>query len=140
MGELDLNPFCWEPHGVASIQFSVNGTLVPAKRFEPNWTSEKNYIRCYREFCELIGLNSQGNTVKFTPKDYVSRYCFYGISLSCCHGCNNSHNHVKMEQMGNVTCEIIFETPPAEPLQLMTYTTHRKVISIDALRNLKFDY
>ena len=47
---------------------------------------------------------------------------------------------IKKIKMGNVSCEIEFETPPVNPLQLMIYTTHRKKLTIDALRTLKFDY
>ena len=80
-GDISLNPFCFEPHDVASVQFTVNGTLQPAKRYEPNWASEKNYTRCYKEFVELIGLNSPGNTIKFTKEQYCKQYCFYGIGI-----------------------------------------------------------
>ena len=55
-------------------------------RYQPNWQSEKIYIRCYRDFCELVGLNSTTNTVSFTPEDYMTRYCFYGIDISGCPG------------------------------------------------------
>lgn len=65
---------------------------------------------------------------------------FFFSDLSGCPGCNNSHDHIKQIKKGNVSCEIEFEVPPVNPLQLMIYTTHRKKLTIDALRTLKFEY
>ena len=42
--------------------------------------------------------------------------------------------------MGNVSVDIEFETPPPQPLQLMIYSTHRKKITVDSLKTLKFEY
>ena len=50
------------------------------------------------------------------------------------------HDHIKQIKKGNVSCEIEFEVPPVNPLQLMIDTTHRKKLTIDALRTLKFEY
>ena len=73
-GSIELNPFCFEPHNVGSVQFIINGSLKPAKRYEPNWATEKNFTRCYRDFCDLIGLSSQSNTIKFTM--YIKLFYF----------------------------------------------------------------
>ena len=62
------------------------GVLYPAKKYQPNWQSEANFLRCYNEFVDIIGLKSPGNTIKFTPEDYKTRYVFYGIDLSGCPG------------------------------------------------------
>ena len=67
-------------------------------------------------------------------------YFLFSSDLSGCPSCNNSHEHIKSERMGNISCEIEFETPPSDLLQLMIYTTHRKKLSVDALRTLSYTY
>ena len=55
-------------------------------------------------------------------------------------GCNNEHYHIKTEKRGSISCTIVFEEAPENPLQLMTFSTHRRVISIDQLRSISIDY
>ena len=119
-------------------------------------------MRSYSEFIEIIGAKSPGNTVAITPEEYASHLCFYAVSfdpfsismknyyisffilkqinLTGCVGCNNSHQHSASESRGVVSCEIVFETIPTKPLQLMCFQTHWKMITVDSMRSLKIDY
>ena len=123
---------------VSALQFWVNGTAYPAQRFETDWT-KGNYVRAYNDFVSLIGLDTATN-IGLTMEMYKSCLAFWGIDLSGCPGCNNSHFHKLTEQRGSISVEITFSTSPDTSMQLMTYATHRKVLRVDALRSISLDY
>ena len=60
--------------------FKFIGISYPTKKYQPNWASEKDYLRSYSEFIEIIGAKSPGNTVAITPEEYASHLCFYAVS------------------------------------------------------------
>ena len=66
----------------ASPLFKFIGISYPTKKYQPNWASEKDYMRSYSEFIEIIGAKSPGNTVAITPEEYASHLCFYAVSLN----------------------------------------------------------
>ena len=67
-----------EPNSITQI---FVGMAYPAKKYQPNWDSEKDYLRCYSEFIEVIGAKSPGACTAITPEEYASHLCFYAVSF-----------------------------------------------------------
>lgn len=80
------------------------------------------------------------NTIGIDLESFKNMYCFFAVDLSGDFDCNGKEIHVHSERRGILNVEIVFDTAPTTPLQLVSYGTFHKNLFIDAERSVEMDY
>ena len=117
----------------------MNGTPSPTVRYQTDWSSG-DYHRVYEEFLNVLALNTSP-TVNISPELFAEQCCIWALDLTGCpQPCNNSHVHSAADARGLISAEIIFSTATTKALQLVTFRTNHKVLTIDSLKSVSLDY
>ena len=74
---LSLLAFHFPNFDIQSLQFTVGGNPMPARRFEADYDTG-DFLRCYEALVDVLALNSE-NSVPITLEQYKSMYNFYAI-------------------------------------------------------------
>ena len=124
------------------------------------WSGDDaSFDRCYYDLIENLGLNSSSG-IQFTPQEFASHFALYSHDFTHC-GCSHYHIHqgkivkkaynrvwiknelkliLGVERRVTVGLSATFNTAPSESLSLLVYTTHYKILSISADREVSIDY
>lgn len=134
--KISKNPFVFKNHDVESLQFFVNGRAQPSFPFKSQF-AKGDFLRPFYGFTDSLSLFSPMDSFEFTPDMYKNMYCFWSLPLAACGvDCNNQHTHLHSSfERGIISVEVQFRTIPTAPLQLVCFSTRRRTLQFDALRN-----
>ena len=135
-GAADKNPFNFQHFNIDFLALYVDGTQVPGKPLQPDFTN-KNYARSYASLFSGTGLmfNDQGNGI---DRRYFGRgYTLFAFDLT---PDLSDGSHFNLVKHGNLRLELHFKEGLASTVNAIVYAEFENVIEIDKSRNVLFDY
>lgn len=137
-GHQKLNPFNFRHCDIQEYSLKLNGELVPADPFKPDFENNL-YTRSYLEFNRNIGVDVSEDHGNAVTHELFAGGCFFLAFDLNGHRCNMLHHHTSLE--GTIDLPVVFKKPLPEEviaIALATFDAHVEV-SHDRTVKVVFD-
>ena len=130
------SPFCFEPLGVSSIQFNLDGATVPSRSFELNYADgpTKQHMRAYQAI--FRGATQWENVSSFI--DY-ERFCSYFTLYVFEFGTEPSthcRDTLPVKRLEPAQLSIDFSTDQNDVIKVFLFTSSTEIIEITSQRTV----
>ena len=129
-GGYQQNPFNFDHFGLNYLVLNVNGDMVPARPYTPDYATKK-YLSVYNGMFTGMRCQFSDHPVPITYGEFAKGYCFYVFDLTA-HGHSGCQSNI---QSGTIRIESKFAAATAATLNLICYAEFDDIIEIDKFRN-----
>ncbi|XP_018407679.1 PREDICTED: uncharacterized protein F54H12.2-like [Cyphomyrmex costatus] len=138
-GNRMLNPFNFHHYKINFLSLYVDGTQIPSKPLQPDFTKEKLYMEAYHTLFSGTGIHflNEGNAI--SRKNYPNGYCLFAFDLTPDLSANDT-THWNLMKHGNVRIEVRFEEALENTINCIIYAEYDNIMEIDASRQVIVDY
>ncbi len=123
------NPFHFENFGLNSLQFRVNGVMIPSETYKPVYGDTMAATYCLREYndlCKILKLE-EGAVVPISKEEFATGLNFYALDLSG-HNCG-LYSHIP--KLGVVDLSLGFKTQLTEAVRVIQYSVYLGKMKVD---------
>jgi len=138
-GSRTLNPFNFHHYKINFLSLYVDGTQIPSKPLQPDFTKEKLYTDAYHTLFSGTGIHflNEGNSI--SRENYPNGYCLFAFDLTPDLSANDN-THWNLIKHGNVRIEVRFEEALQNTINCIIYAEYDNILEIDASRQVIVDY
>ncbi|KYN02052.1 PREDICTED: uncharacterized protein F54H12.2-like [Cyphomyrmex costatus] len=138
-GNRMLNPFNFHHYKINFLSLYVDGTQIPSKPLQPDFTKEKLYMEAYHTFFSGTGIHflNEGNAI--FRRNYPNGYCLFAFDLTPDLSANDT-THWNLMKHGNIRIEVRFEEALENTINCIIYAEYDNFMEIDASRQVIVDY
>lgn len=138
-GNLTLNPFNFQNYKINYLSLYVDGTQVPSRPLQPDFTKNKLYVDAYHTLFSGTGIHflNEGNSIN--RENYRDGYCLFAFDLTPDLSANSS-THWNLVKHGSVRIEVRFEEALTSTVNCIVYAEYDNVLEIDASRQVIADF
>ncbi|XP_011688631.1 PREDICTED: uncharacterized protein F54H12.2-like [Wasmannia auropunctata] len=138
-GNRTLNPFNFHHYKINFLSLYVDGTQIPSKPLQPDFTKDKLYMDAFHTLFSGTGIHflNEGNSI--SRENYPDGYCLFAFDLTPDLSANNN-THWNLMKHGNVRIEVRFEEALQNTINCIVYGEYDNILEIDASRQVIVDY
>ncbi|XP_039312426.1 uncharacterized protein F54H12.2-like [Solenopsis invicta] len=138
-GNRTLNPFNFHHYKINYLSLYVDGTQIPSKPLQPDFTKEGLYMDTYHTLFSGTGIHflNEGNSI--SRENYPNGYCLFAFDLTPDLSANNN-THWNLMKHGNVRIDVRFEEELKTTVNCIIYAEYDNILEIDASRQVIVDY
>lgn len=131
-GSYSLNPFNFQHFNLNYLALYVNGEMMPARPYQPNFRNNQ-YIRDYLSLFEGTRTLFSEKSIDINREEYPAGFTLWIFDLSADHACGVCTGPPRN---GNVRVELKFAEATTETVNVLCYAEFRTFIEIDKYRSL----
>lgn len=136
-GSFTENPFNFQHFDLEAIALNVNGDMVPAVKFQPDFTNGL-YMREYMSLFDGMDISHKGLGIIINREDFSKGYTFFVFDLSSDNDPNSQFYDSR--RSGHVYFEMRFGKAIASAINVIVYGEFLGEILIDKYRNVLTDF
>ena len=138
-GNRALNPFNFHHYKINYLSLYVDGTQIPSKPLQPDFTKEGLYMNAHHTLFPGTGIHflNEGNSI--SRESYPNGYCLFAFDLTPDLSANNN-THWNLMKHGNVRIDVHFEEALKTTVNCIIYAEYDNILEIDASRQVIVDY
>jgi hypothetical protein len=126
-GNYHKNPYFFQHMDCNYAALRMNGVLVPAEPYTPNWGGNL-FMREFREFYDNIGISHSDLTCHVTKELYAGGSTFFAFDLSP-DKCNGYHQHIK--KTGSIDLDLKFSKNLNNAIYVIIMASFDAYLTID---------
>ncbi|XP_025994071.2 uncharacterized protein F54H12.2-like [Solenopsis invicta] len=138
-GNRTLNPFNFHHYKINYLSLYVDGTQIPSKPLQPDFTKEGLYMDAYHTLCSGTGIHFLNEDNSISRENYPNGYCLFAFDLTPDLSANNN-THWNLMKHGNVRIDVRFEEALRTTVNCIIYAEYDNILEIDASRHIIVDY
>lgn len=138
-GDRGLNPFNFQNYQINYLSLYVDGSQIPSKALQPDFTKNQLYVDAYQTLFSGTGIHflNEGNSID--RDEYRNGYCLFAFDLTPDLSAN-SNSHWNLVKHGSARIEVRFEKALASTINCIVYAEYDNIVEIDSARQVIVDF
>lgn len=138
-GDKAYNPFNFQHFNINFLSLYVDGSQIPSKPLQPDFTRSKLYVDAYHTLFSGTGIHFLNDGNGIGREDFPHGYCLTAFDLTPDLSAN-SGTHWNLVRHGSVRIEVRFEAALAKTINCIVYAEFDNILEIDAARQVIVDF
>jgi hypothetical protein len=131
-GRYELNPYNFQHYNLNSIEFNVDGNLLPTPALQPDF-AQNNFVDAFSSLGSGFDALGRSDYMSISRTDFPRGYALYLFDLS---SDARKRGMTVKSLKGHARLQMRFETPIPEAVTVLIYSQFPSIMTIDGARNV----